>query len=92
MLFNWDEWNYDYSYYYGRADINLSSSLETTVLPFAVFESNFDTEYEVEKSMLRSGLDISLSRGDYYLSTFWFNEGMVLMRIQVLQVSGLKTT
>ena len=75
MLFNWDVWDYDYSYYYGRADFNLSSSMQTAILPFAVFESEFDTEYDIEKSMMRSGLDLSFSRGDYYFSSFWFNEG-----------------
>ena len=75
MLFNWEDFDYEYSYYYGRGDFNLSSSLETSILPFAVFESEFDPSYEIEKSMLRSGLDLYFARGDYYLSGFWFNEG-----------------
>ena len=75
MLFNWNEWDYDYSYYYGRSDFNLSSSIETSIFPFAVFESEFDPSYETNKSMIRSGLDLYFLRGDYYLSGFFFNEG-----------------
>ena len=75
MLFNWEDFDYEYSYYYGRGDFNLSSSMETSILPFAVFESEFDPSCDIEKSMLRSGLDLYFARDDYYLSGFWFNEG-----------------
>lgn len=75
VLFNWDEMDYDYSYYYGRGDFNLSSSMETAVLPFAVYETELDTSCDISKNFLRSGIDASFARGDYFISGFWFNEG-----------------
>jgi NTE family protein len=75
MLFNWDDWDYEYSYYYGRGDFNISPSMETSLLPFAAYESEFDTSYNVEKSIIKSGLDAYFSRGDYFVSGFWFDEG-----------------
>ena len=75
MMFNWDDFDYEYSYYYGKADFNLSTSIETSVLPFSVFESEYNPSYNINKSMIRSGLDLYFGRGNYYLSGFWFNEG-----------------
>ena len=75
MLFNWNEWEYDYSYYYGRADFSLLASMQTALIPFTSIETELDSSFAIDKSMLRSGLDLRLSGNSYYFSGFWFSEG-----------------
>ena len=74
-LFNWDSWEYDYSYYHTRGDLHFSPTPGTEIMPFTSYEGNYDTAFLLDKGFVKSGIDTFAGDRDLFLSLFWFGEG-----------------